>query len=439
MNTTSATGEHPPIASWPRSLAAWDRAKRTLGGGVSTGLRAAMKPHPLSFVGGAGSRLTDVDGNEYVDYVLGWGPVILGHGSPALAAAVGRQLPLGATYGSGHELEYLVSERIVATVPGVEKVLYSNTGSEAFQIALRLARAATGRQRFVKFAGHYHGWTDAALVGYRPDGDGALLAPGTRGQNRRAVDDVVLAPWGDLDAAREVLADASDVAAVFLEPVLCNSGVIAPPPGYLEGLRRLCTEAGVVLVFDEVITGFRMAPGGATELYGVTPDLVILAKAIAGGFSLAAVGGRADLIDLTAQGAVHAGTYNGNPIVLAAAEATLRELSAPGRYEQLGVRGAELAAGFREAIDRLGVTMAVNQVGPVVQLGPGVDRIATFDDFLRVDQAAYDRLTVELLRRGVFVMPGGRWYLSTAHSSEDVVWTLSAFRAALAAWVEGGR
>jgi glutamate-1-semialdehyde 2,1-aminomutase len=422
------------IDDWPRSREAWDRAKRSLPGGVSTGMRSSMRPHPLFFRGGQGPVLTDVDGNDYLDYVLGWGPVILGHGHPALTEAVTTRLPFGATFGAGHELEYLAAEAVLDVLPGMERILWTNTGSEADQIALRLARAATGRNRFLKLAGHYHGWSDAFLVGYRPDASGRLDGPSTRGQNPTALADVSMAPWGDLDAIASLLRDPrKQIAAVFVEPVLCNSGVLAPPDGFLSRLRSLCDETGTVLVFDEVITGFRLALGGATEVYGIRPDLVVLAKALAGGYPVAAVAGRAELLDQATAGVVHAGTYNGNPVVLAAVHATVGALSEPGVYPAFDDNGARLAQGFRAGLERSGVVAAVNQVGPVVQVLPGIDQCDTFEQFLTADQQWYNALTVELLRRGVFALPGGRWYLSTAHSSADVDLTVHAFGDAVAA------
>ncbi|WP_434080493.1 aspartate aminotransferase family protein [Sanguibacter sp. Z1732] len=315
------------IAAWPASEQAWERTKGSLAGGVSTGLRAAMKPHPLFFEGGSGPRLTDLDGHSYLDYVLGWGPVILGHGHPGLTEAVQRQLPLGATYGSGHLLEAEVAEKVLERIPGTERVLWSNTGSEATQVALRLARGVTGRQRFIKFGGHYHGWSDSMLIGYRPGTDGTL-GLGSQGQNPNALNDLHLVEWGDLATATELAQSSeADIAAIILEPVMANSGVLEPPAGFLEGLRELCDATGAVLIFDEVITGFRIDTGGAVTRYGVRPDLVVLAKAIAGGYPLAAVAGRAEIIDRTTSGIVHAGTYNGNPVVLAAGGATLDALA----------------------------------------------------------------------------------------------------------------
>lgn len=421
-----------PIKEWPGSASRWERARRSLGGGVSTGLRASMPPHPLYFDRGAGSRLWDVDGNEYVDFVLGWGPVLLGHSNPAVVDAVADQLQRGQTYGSGHDGEYEVAERVCAAVPGIERVLWSNTGTEAVQVALRLARAATGRSRFVKFEGHYHGWSDPMLLAYRPSAEGRLDTVGSRGQLVRSMDDVDVLPWGDIERVRAVLADPnSDIAAVFTEPALCNSGVIGPPPRFLDELRAVCSEFGALLVFDEVITGFRIAYGGGIERYGVTPDLAIFAKAIANGFPLAAIGGRGDLIDQTVDGVVHAGTYNGNPIVLAAAAATLDELAQPRTYDRLDSLGGRLAQGLGNAFSRHGIKAAINQIGPVVQCAPGVAELNGFTEFLNSDWSVYDTIVVEMLRRGVFALPGGRWYVSTAHSEADIDHAISALNDAL--------
>lgn len=427
------------IESWPNSAEAWGRAKRSLAGGVSTGMRASMKPQPLFFHHGSGPRLVDLDGNSYIDYVLGWGPVILGHAHPDLNRAVADQITSGATFGAGHRLEYEVAERVLAAVPGSERVIWSNTGSEATQVALRLARAATGRRRFLKMLGHYHGWSDTFLVGYRPASDGRMDRLGSLGQRTTALKDVSLAEFGDIDAVRAILADPdSDIAAVFVEPVLCNSGVIAPPDGYLEALRELCDDTGTLLIFDEVITGFRIAYGGATERYGVRPDLAVFAKAIAGGFPMSAVAGRADLLEQVVAGVVHAGTYNGNPVALAAANATLKVLSEDGVYDRLDANARKLADGMRVAIDSRGLSGAVNRIGSVIQCSFGVQGIGSFADFLHSDQAFYDRLLVHMLRRGVFALPGGRWYLSTAHEAGDVAETIAVFEDSLTATVADG-
>jgi glutamate-1-semialdehyde 2,1-aminomutase len=422
------------ITDWPLSLAAWERSKASLSGGVSTGLRASMPPHPLSFERGQGSQLFDIDGNRYTDYVLGWGPVFLGHSHPEVVQAVAEQLPRGQTFGSGHALEYEVAERIVEFVPGAERVLWSNTGTEADQSAFRLARAFTGRQRILKFAGHYHGWQDNMLVSYR--GAGATQHPepgaGTRGQSSAAMSDVRVARFNDLESVRVLLENkAEDIAAVVLEPLLANSGVLVPEPGFLEGLRDLCTRTGTVLIFDEVITGFRLAMGGAAEYFGVTPDLTVMAKSIAAGFSLAAIAGRADIIDQVNAGVVHAGTYNGNPIVLSAAKATLDYLARERPHATLAGRAQRLASGMSDALAAAGIRGHAHAVGPIAQLALGIDRLSDFEQYLQADWAAYDELIVALLRRGQFVLPGGRWYLSTAHTEADIDQTIAAFTDAL--------
>ena len=392
-----------------------------------------MKPHPIFIEKGEGAYLFDLDGHQYTDYVLGWGPVILGHGHQGLAAAVESRTRLGATYGTGHLLEAEAAEAVVSVVPGAERVLWTNTGSEANQVALRLVRAVTNRRRFVKFRGHYHGWTDTFLLGYRPAPDGTLGLQ-SLGQDPRVLEDVDMLDWGDIDALEKTLNNPdNDIAAVFLEPVLVNSGVISAPEGFLQAVRDLCDKTGVVLVFDEVITGFRVARGGAAERYGVTPDLVILAKAIAGGYSLAAVAGKAAILDHVTSGVVHAGTYNGNPIVLAAAVATLHALSRPGVYDDFERRGQLLATGLEDAFTHAGHTVTVNQVGPIVQVIPSVANAHDFNAFLGADQGLYDRFIVEMLRRGQFLLPGGRWYISTAHTDDDIATTVAAARQALAA------
>lgn len=419
-----------PIEDWPRSQEHGERARATLGLGVSSGMRAQFKPHPLFFDRGAGSRLTDVDGNEYVDYVLGWGPALTGHAHPHVVERVREQAGRGQAFGSATVAEYTLAERVTALVPGMDQALWSNTGTEANLQALRLARARTGRSRFVKFRGHYHGWSDPMLVGYRPGPDGDLDGPGSRGQEQRDDASPLLADWNDLDSVRAALA-GGEVAAVFCEPVLCNSGVIPPAPGFLEGLREACDAAGSLLVFDEVITGFRIAPGGGTQRFGVTPDLVVHAKAIASGYPLAAVLGGADLIGEVGRGVAHAGTYNGNAMVIAAAHATLDVLAQPGTYERLDAHTDALATGLTEAAERAGRSLHGNKVTGVVQVALSDRPITGLDDYLRADWAEYDRVAVELRRRGVFVLPGGRWYLSTSHTQDDIAATLAAFGEAL--------
>ncbi|MEO7556389.1 MAG: aminotransferase class III-fold pyridoxal phosphate-dependent enzyme, partial [Acidimicrobiales bacterium] len=329
-----------------RSRAQNERAKRTLAGGVATAFRASQQPLPICFVSGHGSRLTDIDGNDYVDWALGWGPLLLGHSPEPVLEAVRRQLDRGLGFGASHELEAELAEAVCRTVPSVEMCVFSSTGSEAVHAALRIARAVTGRNRVIKFQGHYHGWYDPLHVGV---GGKDIDAPGTAGQDPGASASVTVCPWDDLPALE--LALGPDVAAVIMEPVAMNAGCLAASAGYLEAARSLVDRHGALLVFDEVITGFRLALGGAQEHLGVQPDLTVLGKALGGGFPISAVGGRAAVMDEVARGRVaHVGTFNANPVCASAALATIGELehTAAATYPRLARVGEALAALLRE-------------------------------------------------------------------------------------------
>jgi glutamate-1-semialdehyde 2,1-aminomutase len=270
------------------------------------------------------------------------------------------------------------------------------------------------------------------LISYRHTTPEHTAEAETQGQAIGVLDDAIVLPWNDEAAITSAMAELGDeIAAVIAEPVLCNSGVIAPRPGFLELLRELTDDAGSLLIFDEVITGFRVAYGGAAQRYGVIPDLRTLGKALGAGAPVAGIAGRADVIDRVTSGVVHAGTYNGNPLVLCAVAAALDELGRPGTYDALEAGGQALAAGFTEALARTATAFAVNQVGPVVQCALGVNRLDTYDDYASADWALWDRIVVELLDEGVFALPGGRWYLSTAHTAGDIEATVAAFARAL--------
>lgn len=418
-------------------------AQRHLAGGVSTIMRADAKPFPLYFERGAGSRITDVDGNEYLDYTLAFGPLILGHSHPAVVEAVVEQVRRGQTYGAQHRLEPLVARALRECLPWADLVVFSNTGTEAVQVALRTARAATGRERFVKFEGHYHGWMDNVLVSYR--GSAAQLGPRERphsvphtlGQSRAAAGEALVLPWNDLEVVERALREhRGEIAAVITEPVMFNSGGIEPRPGYLEGLRSLCDRHGVALIFDEVISGFRVALGGATERFGVVPDLAVYGKAIAAGFPLSCVAGRGAFLELIARReVVHAGTFNGNPVSLAAARAALEELRRDGGrlLREAAERGDRLRAALLAALAEAGVTAVAQGIGPAFSVSLGVrEPLRDYRDFLRVDGAAYGRFAEAMLDEGVLCLNRGMWYVSTAHTDEDVARTAAAARRAAA-------
>jgi glutamate-1-semialdehyde 2,1-aminomutase len=314
---------------------------------------------------------------------------------------------------------------------------FCSSGSEADQAALRLARAATGRTRVIKFEGHYHGWFDSVLWSTAPALDlcGPYEAPvpvaGSKGQLASAADDLVVLPWNDLEMVRTRLA-RGDIAAVIMEAAMCNQGAIHPAAGYLEGVREACTRTGTILIFDEVITGFRLAPGGAQEKFGVTPDLSTFGKAIANGFPVAAVAGRADLMDQFATGGVlHGGTYNAQPVAMAATVATLRSLT-PALYDSIARSGTALMEGFREIFAGAGVPATVTGFGQVFHVGLGLEHPArSYRDLAKVNRPAYIALTTALLQRGVRALERGAWFLSSEHDAGVVDQTLAAMRSAV--------
>jgi glutamate-1-semialdehyde 2,1-aminomutase len=410
------------------SRAQFGRARKSLAGGVATAFRAVQEPVPICFRSGHGARLWDIDSNEYVDYALGFGPMLLGHSPEPVIEAVRRQIERGIGFGASHELEAELAEAVCRTVPSAELCAFTSSGSEAVHAAIRIARAATGRNRVVKFLGHYHGWVDPIHVGV-PGQAGKL--PGTGGQDPAAAAAVTVCPWNDLDA----LAAAVDtnVAAVIMEPAAVNCGAFAPRPGYLQQARELASQAGAVLIFDEVITGYRLALGGAQQLYGVTPDLTVLGKALGSGFPISAVCGRADVMAVVVDRRVsHVGTFNANPVSASAALATIKELeySAEVLYPQLESYGAQLAELFRGEAQTVGLPVVVNQIGPAAYGFMSDRAVRTYADALDSDGAGYRRFARALLEEGVHIIPRGLLYVSTAHQDADLELTRAAVRKA---------
>ncbi len=432
----------PPADRWAGSRLRLERARRSLVGGVSSPFRAKF-PVPLYFADAAGSRMIDVDGNQYIDYTLAWGPLILGHKHPALVEALRRQAERPHILGAQHDLEYEVAEKIQQLAPCAERVAFTSSGSEAVQLALRLARAATGRALVLKFEGHYHGWMDSVLISHHPRAEeiGPLetpqAVPESRGQVPNAVENVLVAPWNRLEIVERLFEQRGrEIAAVILEPVLCNSGCLLPQPGYLQGLRQLAHRYGALLIFDEIITGFRMALAGAQGVYGVTPDLATFGKALAGGPPLSAVAGRREIMELISDGAVaFGGTFNGNPISLACARATLGELERDGgaALARANRLGAALMEGIREAARRRGVPLQVSGFGAAFALHfTERSELRDYRDTLADDRAKLAVFLLRALEKGVYALPDGRMYVSAAHTEEDVSLTLTALDTALA-------
>ncbi|HEY3751981.1 MAG TPA: glutamate-1-semialdehyde 2,1-aminomutase [Pseudonocardiaceae bacterium] len=426
-----------------RSAELADRAARVLAGGVSSDARR-LPGGPLFVDHATGAYLWDADGNRYIDYVLGQGPAILGHSAPIVADAVAAQVRRGISYSAGHVAEIELAEMLCRLIPCAEQVRFNSVGSEAVHAALRLARGHTGRSKILKFEGHYHGWLDPVLYSVHPALDlaGPARAPavvrGSAGQQAGAADDLVVAPWNDLPALTALLAEhGADIAAVIMEPILCNTGVIMPDDGYLAGVADLCRRFGALLVFDEIITGFRMAPGGAQEYLGVTPDLATFGKAMAGGMQLSALVGRADVMADIASGRVaHAGTFNSHPVAVAAAQATLAVLDEERDYvyPTLCDLGARLADGLRAAARTAGVPLLVSAPGPVVQTYlTEAATVRDYRDFAATDLATTARLHGLLRERGVNIVPRGLWFLSTAHTVADIDATVEIAADAFAA------
>jgi glutamate-1-semialdehyde 2,1-aminomutase len=420
------------------SEALFERARRRIPGGVNSPVRAfkAVGGTPRFIVRAQGARVFDEDGNAYVDYVGSWGPMLLGHGHPAVVEAIRRQAAIGTSFGAPTRLEVEMAETLARLVPSLEKVRMVNSGTEATMSAIRLARGASRRPKIVKFEGCYHGHGDSFLI---KAGSGAATfgTPDSPGVTEATARDTVTARFNDLESVRRRLqAHVGAVAAVIVEPVVGNMGVVAPRPGFLEGLRELCDMHGALLVFDEVMTGFRVARGGAQELYGVRPDLTTLGKVIGGGLPVGAYGGRAGLVSLVApEGPVYqAGTLSGNPLAMAAGLAQLRAIEAdPGLYDRLDRFGTLLAEGLRDAIAAGGHPCRVARVGSMWTLFFNPREVTDWDVAARSDTARYGRFFHAMLERGFSLAPSQfeANFLSAAHTEADVEATVAAAREAL--------
>jgi glutamate-1-semialdehyde 2,1-aminomutase len=419
-----------------RSKELLERAQRSLAGGVSSPFRVKA-PVPLYFRNGCGARLEDVDGNEYIDYVLAWGPMILGYRHPAIVEAMRRQADLPTDYGAQHELEFLVSEQIQRLMPCAERVAYTSSGSEACQIAFRLARAFTGRELILKFEGHYHGWMDGALISYKPSAEQlGKTVGGSRGQVANAVENFVAAPWNDLGALERIVeAHAGRIAAIAMEPVLCNSGCILPRPGYLQAVRDLCTARGILLMFDEVITGFRLSLGGAQQFYGVTPDLATFGKAVGGGAPLSGVAGRREILMQMFEGVSFGGSFNGNPVSLASSHATLTELSRDGgtALARAHEMGEYLMTSIGKIAQSAGIPTLVSGFGTAFAIHfTERSELTCYRDTLADDAERLRRFLYRALEEGLHIVPDGRMYVSTAHTPRDIDDTLTRLEAVFA-------
>lgn len=428
--------------SWAkRSRELYEQASDVIPGGAGSSARTAKfgwKPYPPFLASGAGSRVRDVDGHEYIDYLLGLGPMILGHRHPVVTAAVASAIAdYGTCLGLPYELEIEAARKVVAAVPGIEMVRFTNSGSEAVGSAIRIARAYTGRRLVIRFEGHYHGWQDT--VYWSNHVDPADAGPASRprpvaagpGVPAELADTLIVLTWNDPESLVAVMTErGEEVAAIITEPAVFNTGCILPEPGYLELLRTLTCKYGALLIFDEVITGFRFARGGAQEYFGVTPDLTTLAKGVGGGFPVAAIGGSRDVMSIIADGRYsHSGTYNANVVACAAVSATMDLLAEPGLYERQCQLGERLMDGLRVLGTDAGLPVIVEGLGTVFQLWFSERPIRNWRDAERYAQEdLFTRWWQEMLLRGMLFHPSRyeNLFLSLVHTNADVDEMLTA-------------
>ena len=407
-----------------------------LPGGVNSNFRMGISPTPLVFERAEGPYLYDVDGNQLIDYYMGMGPIILGHNPESILEAVIEQLNYGILYAGQSEIEFEAARLFCELVPCAELVRFNCAGSEVVQAALRLARAATQRSILLKFEGHYHGWLDNVLWSIAPTPDqfgpesSPTAVPASAGQDLPAGKHTEVLPWNNLPLL-EARLRRGDVAGVIMEPAMCNTSAIAPAQGYLEGVRDICSETGTVLIFDEIITGFRLAPGGAQQRLGVTPDLATFGKAIANGFPVSALAGRRDLMEQMATGGVlHGGSYNALPAAMAAVVATLSELKKPETFQALEARGQKLMTGIRGALADADIEAQVQGFPQIFHVALGASSpFSNYRDSLAADKARYVDFTTALLSRGVRALERGAWFLSTAHDHPVIDETIAAVAA----------
>ena len=421
-----------------RSQQIFDRARDVLVGGVNSPVRAfgSVGGTPLIADRAAGAQLWDADGNSYIDYVCSWGALILGHADPAVAAALADQARRGTSYGMTTELEVELASMLRRALPSLQRVRFVSSGTEATMSAIRLARAATGRDLILKFEGCYHGHADSFLA-KAGSGLATLGIAASPGVPQAVAARTLDAPYNDLAAVERIfLAHPGAIAAVIVEPVAANMGVVPPAPGFLEGLRSLTRRHGALLIFDEVITGFRLCFGGAQTRFGIEPDLTTLGKIIGGGLPAAAYGGRQDLMERVAPlGPVYqAGTLSGNPLAMRAGIETLKRLSAPGFYEALDRKGAQLAAGISQALAEHSIAGTIARVGSLLTLFFTGDPVRNYGDAQRADTRRFAAYFQAMLRRGILLAPSQfeALFISAAHSEEDIARTVAACRESLA-------
>ena len=427
---------------YAQSAALLERAKKVLAGGVSSEFRKYNHPHAIFYTHGQGSRIYDVDGNEYLDFTLSQGPLILGHSHPHVLQSINEYSAQGQLFAGQHLKEIELAEKMNALIPSAELMRFCLDGSEAVQTALRVARAKTGRQKFLRFEGHYHGWLDNVCWGISTPSADALgsreqpqVYPWTQGLPERVTEEFMILPWNDLALVRKTVAEHhQELAAIITEPIMCNNGCVLPREGFLQGLRDICDEYGIALIFDEVITGFRVSLGGAQGYFGITPDLSIFAKAFASGYPISAIVGKREWMQLIEEAKViHAGTMNSGNATVAAALATIEVLEQEQPYERLFRYGQKLMEGLRQAAAETGQNLRVEGLGPMFNTAFADTAATTYEyrDTLSFDKAKLGRFVAGMHDEGVRVIGRGLWYISAAHTEADIERAISTARKVL--------
>jgi len=413
----------------------YEEAKKMVPGGVSSSIRQTEWPVPLFFESAKGSKMFDVDGNEYIDYVMGMGPNIFGHSPEFITNSVFKDMQDGFCLTGQTRKENELSEFISKTLPFKRKFRYASSGTEIVQIALRLARSYTNKNKFLKFEGHYHGWMDSVLYNSHPNVSSEENiyepVPESGGISKGTADEVVIAPWNDVEALETILRDQSeDISAIITEPILWNSNVILPNRGYLQELRNLCDKYNVLLIFDEVGTGFRVALGGAQEIYKVEPDLSTYAKSMAGGFPIAMLAGKSEIMDYMANGkVVHGGSFNTNVMSVSASHATLNYLlNNLNFYKSLNENGDVLIEGLKDVAKKHNIDILIQGLGSVFYLSfTNLKSIKNYREHANnVDEEKYKEFSKLMLLNGIRLSQNGRWHMSSAHSTNDIDKTIKS-------------
>ncbi len=426
---------------YDKSASLLERSKKVLAGGVSSEFRKYNHPHAIFYTEGKGSRIRDVDGNEYLDYTLSQGPLILGHSHPKVLQAVNDYSQQGQLFAGQHIKEIELAEKLSKLIPSAELLRFCLDGSEAVHTAFRVARAKTGRQKFLRFEGHYHGWLDNVVWGISTPSVSSLgsrehpeVFPWTGGLPERVRDEFMILPWNDLELLKKTVNEHyHELAAIITEPIMCNNGCIIPAAGFLEGMREICTEYGIGLIFDEVITGFRASLGGAQQYYNITPDLSIFAKAMGSGYPISAITGKKEWMKLIEDATViHAGTMNaGNPTV-AAALATIEILETEKPYERMFYLGKKLMHGLQEAALENGHSLLVQGLGPMFHTGfTDLHEAKDYRDTLNFDKVTLNKFISAMHDRNIRIIGRGLWYISAAHTETDIDHTIKIAREVL--------